>query len=73
MSARKNPPRLMLGPLTGRIYIATRYKIIDAEKGTFEAQEKYDVTNQFMDLKAQAEELFTYTPVAASLDSQENE
>jgi hypothetical protein len=52
----------MLGPLTGRIYVVTRYKLIDAETGTFEALEKYDVTSDFMAVKEEAERLFTYTP-----------
>ena len=63
--ARKHPPRLMLGPLTGRIYVATRYRLIDAEKGTWEALEKYDVTSDFMAVKEEAERLFTYTPKAS--------
>jgi hypothetical protein len=57
------PPRLMLGPMTGRIYVATRYKVIDAERGLWEAQKKYDVTDQFMAVKEEAEAKFTYTPV----------
>lgn len=60
---RKNPPRLMLGGLTGRVYIATRYRIIDAECGTWEALEKYDVTSEFMAVKAEAEAKFNYTPI----------
>lgn len=62
--ARKHPPRLMLFPFTGRIYVVTRYKLINAETGTFRALEKYDVTSDFMAVKEEAERLFTYTPKA---------
>lgn len=37
----------MEGPLSGAVYVVTRYKIIDGEKGIYEAQTKYDVTDQF--------------------------
>lgn len=50
---RKNPPMLSLGPLTNKVYIVTRYRVIDAEKGHYEAQEKFDVTEQFEALVAQ--------------------
>jgi hypothetical protein len=43
----KNPPMLMQGPLSGAVYIVTSYKVIDAERGIFEARTKYDVTAQF--------------------------
>ncbi len=58
---RKHPPRLLLGPLTGRIYIATRYR--EREGGIVEAQEKFDVTDDFMNLYADAVRQFDYTPV----------
>jgi hypothetical protein len=61
--ARKNPPRLMLGPLTGRIYIATRYK--DLGDGKWESLEKYDVTNDFLALYTEATSRFTYTAEGA--------
>ena len=61
--ARVNPPRLVLGPLTGRIYIATRYKV--RPNGVIEAHEKYDVTDDFMNLHAEAVTKFTYTPKAS--------
>jgi hypothetical protein len=60
VTARKHPPKLVLGPLTGRIYIATRYRVRD--NGVIETQEKFDVTNDFMNLYAEAVEKFTYTP-----------
>jgi hypothetical protein len=44
---RKNPPILNVGPLSGKVYIVTRYRVLDAEKGHYEAQEKFDVTEQF--------------------------
>lgn len=53
----------MLGGLTGRIYVATRYRVVDEASGTWEALEKHDVTDQFMAVKAEAEEKFTYTPI----------
>jgi hypothetical protein len=39
-------PQLLRSGLTGRIYIVTRYKVLDAEKGRIEAITKYDVTEQ---------------------------
>jgi hypothetical protein len=60
----RQPPRLMLSPLTGRIYVATRYKVIDDERGLWRAVEKHDVTAQFMAVKEEAETKFDYTPVA---------
>lgn len=57
----KQKPMLMLGPLTGRIYIATRWK--DLGGGTFEAIEKFDVTSQFIAVKEESERLFDYTPI----------
>jgi hypothetical protein len=59
---RVNPPKLVLGPLTGRIYIATRYKV--RPNGVIETQEKYDVTDDFLNLYAEAIAKFDYTPKA---------
>lgn len=59
MTPRKHPPRLVLGPLTGRIYIATRYT--EREGGIIESSEKYDVTNEFLSLYEEATSKFTYT------------
>jgi hypothetical protein len=56
----------MLGPLTGRIYIATRYR--DLGEGRFEALEKFDVTSQFMAVKEESERLFDYTPTGGTSD-----
>ena len=58
-SRRKCPPRLVLGPLTGRIYIATRYR--EKDGGIIETQEKFDVTNDFLALYEEATSKFTYT------------
>jgi hypothetical protein len=44
---RKNPPILTEGPLTGKVYIVTRYTITDPEKGHYTAHEKFDVSDQF--------------------------
>ena len=62
--ARTQPPKLLLGPLTGRIYIATRYTAKPG--GIIEAHEKYDVTDDFLNLHADATAKFDYTPKAAS-------
>jgi hypothetical protein len=43
----KQPPILNVGPLSGKVYIVTRYRVLDAEKGHYEALEKYDVTEEF--------------------------
>lgn len=40
-------PQLLRNGLTGRVYIVTRYKVLDAEKGRIEAITKYDVTEQY--------------------------
>jgi hypothetical protein len=61
--SRVNPPKLVLGPLTGRIYIATRYKV--RENGVIESQEKFDVTDDFLNLYAEATAKFDYTPKAS--------
>jgi hypothetical protein len=61
MSGRKNPPLLTIGPLTGRIYIVTRYT--DKGNGVIDAHEKFDVTGQFMEVKAIAEAKFDYKPI----------
>ena len=42
-----DPPILTRGPLSGRVYIVTHGKVLDAEKGHIEASRKYDVTDQF--------------------------
>jgi hypothetical protein len=47
VSRRKQPPILTVGPVSGKVYIVTRYRVLDAEKGQYEAQEKFDVTDQF--------------------------
>ena len=38
---------LMKSELSDRIYIVTRYKIIDEKTGRFRSQIKYDVTDEF--------------------------
>lgn len=68
MSPRKFPPKLVLGPLTGRIYIATRYTV--RENGVIESHEKYDVTNDFLNLYADATAKFDYTPLVAVPDTE---
>ena len=49
---RKNPPLLFEGGLSKRVFVATRYRVRDAEKGLIEAQEKFDVTDQFEEIAA---------------------
>jgi hypothetical protein len=43
----KQPPLLLRSGLTDRVWIVTRYKVLDAERGRIEAITKYDVTDQF--------------------------
>jgi hypothetical protein len=45
-------PLLVRGGLTDRIYVVTRYKVLDAERGRIEAITKYDVTEQYEALKS---------------------
>jgi hypothetical protein len=47
VSTKKQTPILNVGPLSGKVYIVTRYRVLDAEKGHYEALEKFDVTEQF--------------------------
>jgi hypothetical protein len=47
-------PLLLRSGLTGRIYVVTRYKVLDAEKGRIEAITKHDVTEQVDALVAEA-------------------
>jgi hypothetical protein len=47
----KQPPRLLRSPLTGTVYVVTRYKVLDVERDLIEAQTKYDVTADFERLK----------------------
>jgi hypothetical protein len=49
----KQQPQLLQSGLTGRVYVVTRYKVLDAEKGRIEAITKYDVTDQFNALVAE--------------------
>lgn len=42
---RKQHPRLMKSPLTGRVYVVLKYR--DIKDGMFLALEKYDVTADF--------------------------
>jgi hypothetical protein len=49
----KQPPLLLRSGLTGRIWIVTRYKVLDAEKGRIEAITKYDATDQYNALVAE--------------------
>jgi hypothetical protein len=51
-------PRLTIGPLTGRIYVVTKYRVL--EGGVIDAQTKYDVTSDFMAVKEIAERDFDY-------------
>lgn len=45
---KQQPPRLFRGPLSGRVYVVTRYR--DLGNGMFEAHEKHDVTDEFLAL-----------------------
>jgi hypothetical protein len=54
----------MLGPLTGRIYVATRYR--DLGDGRWEALEKFDVTSNFFEVYDTAVSQFTYTAKEAN-------
>lgn len=45
MTTRKQPPKLVRGGLTGRVYVLTRYKV--RSDGGYEAIEKHDVTEDF--------------------------
>lgn len=40
-------PMLMKSELSDRIYVVTKYTIIDKETGRFLAHTKYDVTDEF--------------------------
>lgn len=42
------PPRLLQGGLSGRIYIVTKYRQLP--NGTVEATEKFDITDDFFRL-----------------------
>jgi len=53
MSAAK-PPRLFISGLTGRIYIATKYR--QMADGSVVAGEKYDVTADFEAIEASREQ-----------------
>ena len=53
MSAAK-PPRLMVGGLTGRIYITTSYKVQPG--GAVISNTKYDVTDEFEAIEASREQ-----------------
>jgi hypothetical protein len=46
MAERKNPPLLMSSPLTGRVFIVTRYTKRRSD-GLIAVSEKFDVTEQF--------------------------
>jgi hypothetical protein len=48
-------PLLLRNGLTGRVWIVTRYKVLDAERGRIEAITKYDVTDQFAALAQERE------------------
>lgn len=50
----KQPPRLLESPLTGQVYVVTRYTIKNAADGTpyLSAQIKYDVTEDFKAIAA---------------------
>lgn len=47
----KQPPMLVEGGLSNRVYVVTRYKTHD--DGLIEALEKYDVTDEFDALAAE--------------------
>jgi hypothetical protein len=51
--SRKQPPRLLRSGLTGRVYVVTRYKVLD--RGRIEALTKYDVTEDFEALTKEQE------------------
>lgn len=44
------PPRLMRGGLSGRVYVVLRYR--DLDNGSIEALEKHDVTDDFAALES---------------------
>jgi len=46
----KQPPRLFVGGLTGRIYVTTSYR--EWDNGTVESLVKYDVTEDFERIEA---------------------
>jgi hypothetical protein len=51
-SMKLEPPRLTIGPLTGRVYVITHGKILGEKEGReqIEASVKYDVTDQIQAL-----------------------
>lgn len=49
--AKAQPPRLLRGGLSGRVYVATRYR--DLGNGTWEALEKHDVHEDFLAMVAE--------------------
>lgn len=51
MSTPKQPPRLMRGGLTGRVYVVTRYR--DLGDGRYEALAKFDVTEDYEALRSE--------------------
>lgn len=53
MSAQK-PPRLFVGGLTGRIYVATSYT--EDHNGNVIANKKFDVTEDFKRIEAEREQ-----------------
>jgi hypothetical protein len=50
----KQPPRLFVGGLSGRIFVATRYRL--AAGGGFIVDTKYDVTEDFEYIEAEREQ-----------------
>ena len=54
MTERKQPPRLFMSDLTGRIYIATSYT--EKADGRVVANIKFDVTRDFEAIEASREQ-----------------
>lgn len=45
------PPRLVYSPLSGRVYVATRYRLDQRHPGVIVASVKHDVTADYLALR----------------------
>jgi hypothetical protein len=54
--ANKTKPRLMRSPLTHRVYVVTRYRVVDEARDLIEAHTKYDVTEDYARLRSEDRE-----------------
>jgi hypothetical protein len=53
----KQPPRLFVGGLTGRIYVTTSYRMVDDGRWVnMVSNTKYDVTEDFERIEAEREQ-----------------